>query len=204
MQNFKNIIFDLGVVFLNIDFLRTEQAFADLGIKSFPALYSQHHASDLFELLETGKIEPPIFYDRFREQAQTKSSDTQIRNAWNAMLLDFPVERLQWLDGIRKKYRIFLFSNTNAIHYEAFMEIFGKINSQQNFNDYFIAAYYSHQVGIRKPYPSAFTEILKLQELKASETLFIDDTYKNIEGAEKAGLLTLHLKSPETVLDLNL
>ncbi len=200
----KNIIFDLGGIFMNIDYNLTEQAFIDLGVPQFPNMFTQHLVNDLFEQLETGKISPEEFYNNFRKATNSQLSNEQIKTAWNAMLLDFPVERLHWLEAISKKYKVFLFSNTNQIHYDAFLEIFRKDTGVQEINTYFIKAYYSHEMGMRKPYPASFQKILDEQNLIAAETLFIDDTYKNIVGAEEAGLQTVYLVAPKTVLDLEL
>jgi putative hydrolase of the HAD superfamily len=200
----KNIIFDLGGIFMNLDYNRTERAFIELGISQFPDMFTQHLVNDLFEQLETGKVSPEEFYQNFRVATNSSLTDNQIKTAWNAMLLDFPVERLAWLENIGKKYKIFLFSNTNQIHYDAFLEIFRKDTGVQELNGYFIKAYYSHEMSMRKPYAASFQYILNEQHLLAAETLFIDDTYKNIVGAEEAGLQTLHLMAPKTVLDLEL
>ena len=189
---------------MNLDYNRTEQAFIELGISQFPDMFTQHLVNDLFEQLETGKVTPEEFYQNFRAATNSSLSDHQIKTAWNAMLLDFPVERLAWLENIGKKYKIFLFSNTNQIHYDAFLEIFRKDTGVQELNTYFIKAYYSHEMGMRKPYAASFQYILNEQHLLAAETLFIDDTYKNIVGAEEAGLQTIHLVAPQTVLDLDL
>lgn len=204
MQPIKNIIFDLGGVFMNLDFSLTEKAFAALGVERFQEMFSQHHSNDLFEQLETGKISPEAFYDAFREESGISRSNEQIREAWNALLLDFPQERLDWLGEMAVKYRVYLYSNTNKIHYDAFMDILRTENNCTDFNDYFLNAYYSHELGLRKPYAASFKKILELENLVAAETLFIDDTFKNIQGAKQAGLQTRHLVAPETVLDLGL
>ena len=204
MQQIRNIIFDLGGIFINIDFAKTEQAFADLGITNFNSFFTQHHASELFELLETGKISPGEFCNAFRTETAIQLTDEQIITAWNALLLDFPKERILWLLEIRKKYKVFLFSNTNQIHYEAFMAGFRTQTGFDDFNSLFIKAYYSQEMGLRKPYPESFNYILREQQLSPAETLFIDDTLKNIEGAKAVGLYTIHLVQPKTVLDLEL
>lgn len=204
MQQIKNIIFDLGGIFLNINFAKTEAAFAALGITDFSRYITQHTITDLFELLETGKISPEEFYDRFRMETGKNITDKEIADSWNALLLDFPIERIEWLDDIRSRYNVFLYSNTNQIHYDAFIEMFRRQTGKDDFNRYFIKAYYSHELGLRKPYPNSYLYILKEQQLVAQETLFIDDTIKNIEGAKEAGLQTLHLFHPKTVLDLKL
>lgn len=204
MNNIKNIIFDLGGVFININYKKTEEAFVQLGVANFTDLYNQHYASSLFEDLETGKIVPADFYTEFRKIANTSITNQQIEEAWNAMLLDIFPESLDWLQNIKSRYNIYLFSNTNQIHYECFIKIFSASVNNKNFNNYFIKAYYSHILGLRKPYKESYQKILEEQQLVASETLFIDDTLKNIEGAKEAGLQTLHLIAPKTVLDLEL
>ena len=189
---------------MNIDFKLTEQAFADLGIEGFAAMSSQHQTNPLFEQLETGKISAEKLCIAFRKATNSTLTDEQIKAAFNALLLDFPPERLEWLEQISKKYKVYLFSNTNIIHYEAFMKIFVTSSGQPDLNKYFIKAYYSHEMGLRKPCVESYLKILEEQQLVAAETLFIDDTAKNIEGALKAGLQTIHLAAPMTVLDLEL
>ncbi len=204
MQPIKNIIFDLGGVFLNIDFQLTNKAFKDLGVDCFEEMFNQHHVNDLFELLETGKLSETEFYNAFRKESQSNLTNEQIKTAWNALLLDFPEERIHWLEEIKSKYKIYLFSNTNQIHYDRFILDFAKAFPGKDFNNYFIKAYYSQTLGLRKPNANSFEKILEEQSLKPSETLFIDDTLKNIEGAQKIGLQTVHLVAPLTVLDLGL
>ncbi len=200
----KNIIFDLGGVFLNIDFQLTNKAFIDLGVNGFNEMFTQHFSNPLFELLETGKITDAEFYKAFRQESKTTLTNAQIKTAWNALLLDFPAERIDWLQQISKKYRIFLFSNTNQIHYDCFIEKFKKQYPGVDFDRLFIKAYYSQNLGLRKPYPASFQAILDEQELEVRETLFIDDTIKNVEAAQALGLQTIHLAHPLTVLDLAL
>jgi putative hydrolase of the HAD superfamily len=204
MKKIQNIIFDLGGIFIELDYFKTEKAFISLGVTNFPELYSQHMVTPLFADLETGKIEEEAFYNAFRKTTGINLSNEQIKDAWNAMLLNFPPERLHWLKDIAKKYKIYLFSNTNIIHYNAFQKIFNENTGLNNFDDFFIKAYYSHNLKMRKPDTASFLEIIKRENLVADETLFIDDTPKNIEGAEQAGLQTILLRSPKTVIDLEL
>jgi FMN phosphatase YigB (HAD superfamily) len=204
MKKIKNIIFDLGGVFIDIDFKATEKAFVSLGVTNFNDYYTQHTASTLFEDLETGKVSPEEFYERFRKETGIKLTDDQIKDAWNAMLGRFPAERLNWLEEIGFRYKIYLFSNTNIIHYHAFQKIYQECTGKSNFDDYFIKAHYSHDLGLRKPYREAFKKLLLIENLEPDETLFIDDSYKNIEGAKEAGLQTILLLPPKTVLDLDL
>ena len=204
MQPIKNIIFDLGGIFLDIHYELTKDAFINFGIKNFDELFTQHHANDLFEDLETGKITEQTFYQLFRKETKVDLKDEQIKNAWNALLGKFPLERLDWLKNIKNHYNLYLFSNTNQIHYDAFMKIYEKQTGRNDFNSHFIKAYYSQNIGLRKPYPVSFSYIINEQGLIPEETLFIDDTIKNIEGAKEVGFQTIHLVAPQTLLDLKL
>ena len=204
----KNIIFDLGGVLINLNYQLTRKAFENLGVANFNDLYTQHHANPLFEQLEVGAIEPEAFYEALREATGLTLSNDQLETAWNAMLLDFPIERLLWLDQIKNKYNIYLFSNTNAIHYKAFTSIYAQtapiIGLNTDFNHFFKTAYYSHTLGQRKPELAAFEAVIQDAKLDPAQTLFIDDTISNIEGAQKAGLRTIFLSEGLNVQDVGL
>jgi putative hydrolase of the HAD superfamily len=204
MEGVKNIIFDLGGVLLNIDFSITEKAFKELGVTQFSNMFTQHHSNDLFVQLETGEISPEDFYEAFRRGTGTNLSDETIKKTWNALLLDFRAPTLSWLETIRSKYRIFLFSNTNQIHHDAFIESYQQLTGNREFDTIFEKAYYSQNMGMRKPNPEPFLYILKENNLNAKETLFIDDTIKNIETAHALGLKTIHLQWPQTLPELGL
>ncbi|HEX8355876.1 MAG TPA: HAD family phosphatase [Segetibacter sp.] len=204
MRKIKNIIFDLGGIFIEIDFKKTHNAFVSLGIANFSDFYTQHTASTLFEDLETGKINAQEFYGRFRRETGSLLTDAQIKDAWNALLGTFPLDRLEWLETISKQYNIYLFSNTNSIHYDAFQQIYTNCTGKTNFDDYFIKAYYSHTAGLRKPYPKSFKKVLENENQNPAETLFIDDTPGNIDGAKAAGLQSILLLPPKTVFDIDL
>lgn len=193
MQDFQNIIFDLGGVLLNIDYRRTENAFAALGINDFHRLYHQFFANDLFSALETGRVNEKNFYDLLNEEAGTRLSMEQIIEAWNAMLLDWRSESLALLPRLSQRYRLFLLSNTNEIHHAAFQLSYRQQYGAE-FDTLFEAAHYSHLIGLRKPHPEAFLFVLRQHGLEASATLFIDDSQPNIEAAAALGLQTLHLK----------
>jgi glucose-1-phosphatase len=199
MTAIKNIIFDLGGVLFKIDYSKTKNAFIDLGIENFDELYKQNFSNELFTKLEIGSISELDFYDEFRTITNSKISNAQIKTAWNSLLLHFWEDRIAWLNVINKKYKIFLFSNTNKIHYDCFINIYQQQFATNDFSSFFINDYYSHTMGMRKPNVASYQFIINQQQLIANETLFIDDTLDNIKGASLAGLQTLHLTS-----DINL
>lgn len=200
-STFKNIIFDFGGIFINVDYMKTENAFINLGIKNFAEYYKQDFVSTLFEDLEIGAIAPQEFYSTLRQITHTTLTNEQIENAWNAMLGEYMIDRLEWLKTISCRYKIFLFSNTNQIHFDCFSKMYNNLKLSNSFSSYFIKDYYSHILGFRKPNANSYNVILQEQDLIASETLFIDDTLKNIEGAKFVGLQTLHLINSMSLIE---
>lgn len=194
MSNIKNIIFDFGGVFIDIDYNATRKAFLNLGIKNFDNLFKQDYVSNLFEDLETGKINEQDFYFQFNSITKSQLTKEQIKRAWNAMLGNFWMERLEFAKTLKASYKVLLLSNTNEIHFKSFDKSFKKKFPTNNFSNYFHQVYYSHEVGMRKPNADCYLRILKDHQLSANETLFVDDTLKNIEGAQKVALQILHLK----------
>lgn len=199
IEGIKHIIFDLGGVLLNIDYNRTEQAFIDLGIKDFPAIYSQLQQTSLFDDYETGKISSEVFIENLKIYVDTNISEQQIISAWNAMLLDFPLRRLQILHQLRNQYDLILLSNTNAIHEEAFSKILMEQHSTPHIGVFFDKVYLSHKVGLRKPNVEIFNKILTDNGLKPEHTLFIDDSPQHIVGAKEANIRAIHLKKGMTI-----
>lgn len=202
MKNIKAIIFDFGGVILNIDYNKTANAFRELGIKNFDEMYSQKNVNPLFHDLEEGKLSEDEFYDAFRKSTHLELTDQQIKSAWNALLLGYREEALHTLKAIKQKYKLYLLSNTNIIHHTAFNKIYQNQIRHGSINDYFNKAYYSHEIGYRKPGKEAYEYVLKENNLLPSETLFIDDSKQNIEAAKALGMQTVLLKDGIGIEDL--
>ncbi len=201
MKGIKNIVFDLGGVILNLDNRRTEEAFTALGVKNFREYFGHGFAASFFIDYETGRITDRQFIDSVRQLTGLDVSDQAIIDSWNALLLDFPPERIQLLKNLRKSYRLFLFSNTNALHLAALQQIWSATFQGGSLEDYFEKTYYSHLLGMRKPDRESFQHILLENGLNGAETLFVDDAKINVEGAEQAGLKGLFLSPGVSVMD---
>lgn len=199
MQHFaknkiKNIIFDLGGVIMNLDVPRTIKAFENIGITDFVNDTGHHYKNPVFYDFETGKVSESEFVEELANISANSLSGTQIREAWNAMILDMPIERIKFLLDLKKKYKIYLLSNTNSIHQEKFLRETNEANDF-SFNELFEKAYYSHETGIRKPNEEVFHFVLKDSKLNTDKTLFVDDSLQNINSAQKTGLRTFHIKN---------
>ncbi len=201
IEGVKHILFDLGGVLLNIDYKLTEKAFIDLGITDFPERYSQLSQTPVFDDFETGKIDKDSFIAQMQAMAGVPLSAQQITDAWNAMLLDYPLRRLQILQQLRLYYDLLLLSNTNEIHEAAFNDILYKAHGMPTLGVFFDKVYLSHRIGMRKPNPEVFRHILDENGLNAADTLFIDDSPQHIEGAKSVGIRTIYMEKGMTIED---
>ncbi len=198
----KNIIFDLGGVLLNIDYHATINTFKKFGVTRFDDFFTQEKQNPLFDRLDTGKISPQKFREEIRAASGINLSDADIDQAWNAMLLDFPAQKISLLEQSRKQYRTFLLSNTNAIHFPAYIAKLKRVHGYDSLEELFEKQYLSHEIGRRKPDVATFQWVLAQNGLKGSETLFFDDTPQHVEGARKAGLYAYWIDlTREDVLD---
>lgn len=201
-MSIKNIIFDLGGVIIDIDYDRTSKAFRKLGALHFDEVYTQSNQDDLFDNYEIGKISSEAFRTTLQEKLFITINDKEFDDAWNAMLLEIPQKRLNFINKLKDNYKVFLFSNTNDIHLKKFMNICENHNGFKSFEGHFDKVYYSYTYGRRKPSPSAFSFILAENKLKANETLFADDSIQHILGAKQAGLYTMHISKEKSIFDV--
>ena len=202
LNGIKNIIFDLGGVILDIDFTVTQREFVKLGLQNIDSTFGQYHQIGFFDLFDRGEIDENEFLDKAAELFPASVTRQQIIDAWNAMLFDLPPHRFELLKELGKKYRLFLMSNTNIIHYNAYQDIIRKTYGISGLDELFEKAYYSFLVGMRKPEDRFFNLNLNENGLNAGEILFIDDTSINTDAAEKLGIRGLYLKPGEDIKTL--
>lgn len=202
MQHIKNIIFDYGNVIFLIDFQRTRQSFIKLGIKNMDEFFAHTSQDSLFNRYEAGKISSAEFRNGIRSFAELPQiTDEQIDNAWNTLLIGVPPVNHEILLKAKDKYRTFLLSNNNEIHYTWIQEYLQTEFNITSNSAFFEKDYYSHLMKMRKPDAEIFEQVLIENDLKTSETLFIDDSPQHIATAKQLGLYTHLLTFPETLED---
>jgi len=201
-NNIKNIIFDFGGVIIDIDFWLSINAFIKLGANNFDEVYSQSQQSGIFDELDKGTISPDEFCESLKKYLPESVNKQQIIAAWNAILIGIPEHRIRLLEEIRSHYRIFLLSNTNAIHYPEYIRELKEKYGYKELSEIFERVYLSYEVKMRKPEAAFFKMVLVENNLNPEETLFIDDSEQNIPPAMELGMQTLLLQKGRDVTDL--
>jgi len=202
LSGIKNIIFDLGGVIINLSVERTHQAFASLSGLSLAQVDQIVHQGAFFHEYESGKINDADFRDQLRRELKISTSDQEIDQAWNAMLLDIPLKRIQLLEKLKKEFNVFLLSNTNNIHLQCFNKQVQQLTGLESIDHYFHRAYYSHLVKMRKPDAEIYEHVLQSSNLVPQETIFLDDNKDNLTGANQVGIQTYHVQQPDQIFTL--
>ena len=194
----KNIIFDFGDVFLNLDKEATQRMLIRQGFAGITP-----EIMEMFYAYETGLISTEMFIENARKWVPGASSSDLVK-AWNAILLDFPVYRLEFLEQLARQgsFRLFLLSNTNSLHIDCVAQKMGE-KQYQRFIDCFEQYYFSHEVHLRKPDKEIFLHIVKENQLDPAQTLFIDDTEEHTVSANSLGIHVWHLQvGKEDIIEL--
>jgi len=187
--NIKNIIFDLGVVLLDLDFKRAKDKFFEIGLENFDTFYTTFNANSFFHDFETGKINKKQFITEIKKLIPKQVDDKMVKEAWEAVIVGFPNKKIDFIKQISLRYKIFMLSNTNSIHAKKYEKEF-KEKAGKSLHQVFNKIYYSHEIGIRKPDLRTISIILKENDLNPQETLFIDDIEQNLEPARNLLLKT--------------
>lgn len=199
---FKNIIFDLGGVIINLDESKTVERFAEVAQKPLSVIQHYILSFEPYKQFEKGLISADAFRGELRREFEIEATDEIIDECMNAMLLDIPRERISLLESLRNSSRLFLLSNTNHIHYTCFNKIVKDTINKDSLDGFFEKAYYSHLVHMRKPDKEIFEMVLSENNLNANETIFLDDNISNLDGAGQLGINTFHVKNPDQLFEL--
>lgn len=192
-----NIIFDYGGIFVDIYHQDTIDSFIRLASSdSADKLYGKHGQTKLFSRLEVGEISPMDFLDELRSVLGSKASNEELVKAWCAMLKGIPKERVDFLQKLGTKKRVFMLSNINQIHEDFLAEMIHADPDLKDFYSSFEKVYFSHRIGRRKPDREAFEMVIEENGLDRSRTAFMDDTQGHVDAAISFGLKGVLLDPP--------
>jgi glucose-1-phosphatase len=190
------IIFDFGDIFINLEKQAQIEAFKKLGLNE-----PKPELIEMNDLFEKGQVTELQFLESFHPFIPNASLE-EIRSAWNSIIGEFPLYRLEFLQMLSYKYKLFLLTNTDSIHIDRFEHNVG-VSFFSDFYQCFEKVFYSYEMGMRKPDPAIFSAIMNKYDLSPKRTLFVDDKKVNTDAAAGLGLHVWNLKvGEEDVVDL--
>ncbi len=197
----KNLLFDLGGVIMDIRRLNCVASFERLGMKDADSFLGEYSQKGPFLQLEEGLITEAQFRDAVRQFIDGEVSDEQIDSAFCDFLVGIPVHRLEQLRQLKQQYKIFMLSNTNSIMWRSrIAEDFRQEGLERE--DYFDGIVTSFEAKSIKPDAKIFHTVVEKLGIKPEETLFLDDSQKNLDAAALLGFNTLLVTPGSEFFDL--
>ena len=199
MSTIKTIIFDFGDIFINLDKSAIERELFKLRVPETISLDMLHVASEY----EKGLISTQELTEHFNKKFPNIAT-TDFIKAWNAIILDFPDYRLEFIEQLASEniYKLILLSNTNDLHIEQVIENMS-LNRYEKFKNCFDKFYLSQEIHLSKPSSAIYEFVLNENNLKPAECLFIDDIKENTDAASELGIHTWNLiPKKEDVINL--
>lgn len=192
-KEYRTIIFDLGGVIINLKKQNCIDAFKALGYDAIENMLGEYKQGGEFLALEEGRLSPKEWRESVRKNIASHVTDQQIDDAFNAFLVDIPVNKLRMLQTLKKSYRIAMLSNTNKVMFESKIPELFKIDGL-TMEDYFDEFFLSYKMGMSKPSEEIFIKVAEDLDINPNEALFIDDSQSNIDAASKLGFQTMLVK----------
>ncbi|NDV56613.1 HAD family phosphatase [Bacteroides sp. 519] len=182
----KNIVFDLGGVIMDINRESAVKRFEELGITNAEELLDKYHQKGIFLEVEDGRIDADGFCRKLSELANRELSFEDAKYGWLGFITGVPLYRLHYMEELRKKYNLYLLSNTNP-----FIMSWARskdFNSEGKPLDYYFdKLYLSYQVGVVKPDKGIFDYLIKDASINPAESVFVDDGSANIKMGKELG-----------------
>lgn len=186
------LLFDLGGVLYNLNPMRSQQALLSCGIDMGTTDFMTLDPSSPIDAFERGHLSKNDFLKRLQQKGKPGLSLEQCEQACCAILSGFTRARLEYLQQLKRDYKLYLLSNTNVLHIEYITEQLQQQFDGMGWNDIFVRTFLSYELGLRKPEVDIYKRVIDVATLNPEETLFIDDLKANTDAAAQCGLQVLH------------
>jgi len=176
-RKYSAIVFDLGQVIVPFDYKyfveKVNKHKSGIG-ETFLELYNQNYS--IHRNYEKGLITEAVFISKMLEYLDDCIDGETFCKYWSDIFsVDEKVVSL--LPELKKRFKLFLISNTNSIHkkygfehYE-FLKLFDKL-------------FLSHEVGFIKPEKEIYQAVEKVSGFPSEEHIFIDDILEYVNVAK--------------------
>ena len=177
----KSIIFDLGNVIVSFDFQLAYTRLESLCGRSAAEIRARIRSTNLVTRFETGLVTPEQFYEESSGLLQLTIGYDEFCRLWSSIFLPGTLVPETMLESLRKRYRMLLLSNTNAIHFPMVRKNYPSI---RHFDHYVL----SYEVGAAKPSSRIYEEAIASAHCRPEECFFTDDIPQYVEAARNAGM----------------
>jgi len=184
----KTVIFDLGRVIVPFDFKRGYRAMSERCSYAPEDIPKRIGSTDLVVRFESGQITPKEFVKELCGVLDMEMEYEHFCEVWSSIFLPETLIPESLLEGLRKRHRLLLLSNTNAIHFEMIRQNYALL---KHFDEFIL----SYEVGAMKPSPRIYEEAIARAGCQPGECFFTDDIAEYVAGARKAGIDAVQFES---------
>lgn len=180
MKSKKIIFCDLGNVLVFFDMFKCVYRYLALGKRPAGEVLPELFENGFFTDLDIGQCTNREFYEKACRVFKMRLDFEIFCDIWND-IFDENILLTRWIEELSQKYRVFLISNTNALHYDF-------LRRRHHFFRFISGTVASHEAGLRKPDPRIFYRALNMAGATASNAFFLDDMQVNVNAALQCGL----------------
>ena len=193
---YKNIIFDLGGVILDINMQKALDGFAALGLPESELRFDIGEAADLMHRYQLGHFTTDEFCRRLAARCNPGTTPEQVAHAWNSICLGIPERKLNAIKALKQSANVYLLSNTNDLHWQYCLDHWFNANGNRC-KDFFDKVFLSQEMHLEKPHAEIFEQVIKAIGAgcgsETSDTVFLDDNLDNVNAAKNCGIQAVQI-----------
>jgi epoxide hydrolase-like predicted phosphatase len=189
MATYKALIFDLGKVVFDLSFDKVFQCWASVAGQQVEAIKDKFHFNAFFDAFERGEVSDEEFRTEISRRLGFTLTDNVFDEGWCSLYLDTYEGIDKLLSSLKNQYQLVALTNTNSIHEQVWKAKYR--GSLSHFDKVFC----SHELRARKPEKQAYQVVLDYLEVEPRQTIFLDDSRVNVEGAAQLGIKTILVES---------
>lgn len=190
MKEIKNIVFDFGGVIMHLSREQAVKAFQNIGVKQADSLLDDCHQQGIFQEVEDGSIDAETFRRKLSDLCGKELSYKEVEAGWRGFITEVPQYKLDYMNELRKRYRVYVLSNTNP-YIMGWARSPRLTDAGKSLDEYADHIYTSYEAKSTKPDRGIFEYMIKDSGLNPAETVFIDDGASNIAVGQELGFVTL-------------
>ncbi len=187
------IVFDLGNVLIEIDFMRCVHAWSHRGRIPPEQIMARFRMDRSYEAFEQGHLPAGAYFETLRRQLGLQLDDAIMADGWNRIIGGEKPGIRECILKLKPHFPLYVLTNTNAVHAAAW----GR--RHRELLRHFAHLFVSSEMGCRKPDSAAFRAVAAFAGVPAERILFLDDSPENVEGATMAGMQAIRVQQPEDI-----
>jgi FMN phosphatase YigB (HAD superfamily) len=189
------LLFDVGGVLIDFSFERALQHWSRASRIPVPQLAERFRPDGSYEAFERGELSAAQYFAALRSALGVSLPDQELQAGWCSIFTGVIPGAVELLTSLSAGAPVYLFSNTNAAHYEfwggEYPELLAPVKQ----------IFCSHELGLRKPSAAAFEKVCSLIGVAPGRIAFFDDLRENVDGATRAGLRAFHVGTIDSIRD---